>query len=94
MRDLKGIFINDAQGDTENKKHPFGCFSVFDFQPRTSGLFSNGSFNGAGCCASAAIDALVLVDFVLAVLFADSANGAVFCTCTATDASVCNYVCH
>lgn len=61
---------------------------------RASRLFSYGSFNRAGCCASAAIDTFVLVDFVLSVLFADSGYGTIFCTCTTTDASVCNYVCH
>ena len=57
-------------------------------------LFSYGSFNRARSCARTAVDAIVLVDFVLSVLFADSVNRTFCCTCTTTDASVCNYVCH
>ena len=48
----------------------------------------------ANTCASAAVQTFVGIDYVLTVLFADSANGTIFCTCTTTDASVCNYVCH
>ena len=47
-----------------------------------------GSANRARTSASAAIDAFVSIDYVFAVLFRDSANGATVCTSTATETCV------
>ena len=52
------------------------------------------SANRAAACASATIDALILVDNVLSVAFADSFYRAVSCACTTSDASITNYICH
>lgn len=52
------------------------------------------SIYGTTVCTSAAIDAAVSVDVVLAVAFCDSANGTTVCTCAAGDAIFTNYVCH
>lgn len=49
---------------------------------------------GTTLCTSAAIEAAVSVDFILAVAFYDSANGTTVCTCAAGDAIITNYVCH
>ena len=51
-------------------------------------LFSLGSFNRANTCAGAAVDALVLVDYVLAIAFCDSAGRTFICTSTASDAFI------
>ena len=53
-----------------------------------------GSFDRAGSCASAALDALFSVDLVLAVSLGDSLYGAVICASAAADASITNYICH
>ena len=49
---------------------------------------------GALCFARAAVDALVGVDFVLAVAHADSVDGALSLARAASDAFVGNYMCH
>jgi hypothetical protein len=53
-----------------------------------------GSANRASACACTAVDANVSVNYVLVALLADSANGALSSTCTASDALVGNLVCH
>jgi hypothetical protein len=63
--------------------------AVFPFK---SGLL--GSANRASACACTAVDANVSVNYVLVALLADSANGALSSTCTASDALVGNLVCH
>ena len=52
------------------------------------------SFNGATVCTSAAIDASVCVNNILAIAFSNSANGATLCTSAAGDAIIVNYKCH
>jgi len=52
------------------------------------------SFNGAGASASAALDALISVDNILAFAFSDDAEGAGVCTGTAAQASVSDEICH
>ena len=49
---------------------------------------------GAFASASAAVNAGVSVDFVLAVAFADAAQGASVCANAAADASVGDNICH
>ncbi len=66
-------------------------------QPNTAvcKLLSLGSTYGASTLASTAIKALICIDNVLAVLFGDSADGALVYTSTATDALInINLVCH
>jgi hypothetical protein len=58
------------------------------------GLFLNRSANRAGTGAGAAIDAIVLIDNVLAVLFGDAAYGALVSASAAGDALIGNLVCH
>ena len=57
-------------------------------------LLSNGSGYGASLCASAALDAFVSVNFVLAIAFLDSSYGTCVCASAASDAIVCDLVCH
>lgn len=57
-------------------------------------LLLYGSANGAGSGASAAFDALVGVDHVLAIAFGDRVHGALGLASAAADAFVGNYVCH
>ena len=52
------------------------------------------SFNGAGASASAALDALISVDNILAVAFSNDAEGAGVCTGTAAQTSVSDEICH
>ena len=57
-------------------------------------LVSLRSVNRASVCAGAAVDALVSVDYVLAVALSDSLSGAVLSASAARDAIVGNLVCH
>ena len=59
-----------------------------------AGLFLNRCSNRASACARTARNALVSVDNVLAVTLGNALAGTSFSTCTASDALVCNYVCH
>ena len=59
-----------------------------------SGLRLGGSAHGAGLGAGAAVDALVGVDFVLAVALGDRFNGAFAGAGAAGDARICNFVSH
>jgi hypothetical protein len=74
----------------EQKNNPDNSGLFFDVKLR---LF--GSANGACAFARAAVEACISVDFVNTVVFGNSANRAVFCASTATDAYVfVNLVCH
>lgn len=53
-----------------------------------------GSLNRANACAGAALDALVCVDFVLAVAFLNAADRTFVRASTASDALVTDLVCH
>jgi hypothetical protein len=75
----------------KQKKNSEDLSSEFFFQFRLCLL---GCIYGAGTSASAAVDAVVSIDNVLAVSFRDSTNGAVSCASTACDASITNYICH
>ena len=57
-------------------------------------LAFNGGTNGASASASAALDALVSIDNVLAVAFRDSVHGALSLASAAADAFVSNNVSH
>ena len=57
-------------------------------------LLSLGSIHRAGVSASAAIDALVSVDYVYAVTFRDCFSGAVLSASAAGNAIIRNLVCH
>ena len=57
-------------------------------------LLSLGSLNRASICARAAVNALVRVNYVLAVLLADSLNGAFLSASAASDAIISDLVCH
>ena len=57
-------------------------------------LVSLGSLNRASICARAAVNALVGIDNVLAVLLADSLNRALLSASAASDAIISNLVCH
>lgn len=57
-------------------------------------LLSFGSLYGAGICTSAALDALISVDNVLAVALGDSLYGALCCASAAGDAIITDNVCH
>lgn len=58
-------------------------------------LLCLGCFNRASAFASAAVDALVCIDNVFAVLFGDAVYGAFLCASAAADALFCvNDVCH
>ena len=58
------------------------------------GLLRFGSSDKAGLSAGSAIDAQIRVDDVLAVAFADRADGTCFRTCAARDAIIRNLICH
>jgi hypothetical protein len=57
-------------------------------------LLLNRSANRAGVCASAAADAFISVDFILAISFGNARNRASLCASAAADALVGNLVCH
>ena len=59
-----------------------------------AGLSLFGSANGAGIGAGTAIDALIGVDYILAIAFRDSLNGAISFASAAADACIGNLVCH
>lgn len=56
--------------------------------------FSLGSFYGTYTCAGTAVDTFILVDYVLAIAFADGADGTFLGASAACDAIVGNNVCH
>ena len=58
------------------------------------GLALHGGANGASAGASAALDALISVDDVLAVAFSDGINGAFSLASAASDAFVSDNVSH
>jgi hypothetical protein len=64
------------------------------FFGQTCELGLSGSANGAGASASAALDALVSIDHVLAVAFSDSVHGALSLASAAADAFVIDNVSH
>jgi hypothetical protein len=68
------------------------CTPLFMCGPRK--LLSLGSLNRASICARTAVNALVGIDNVLAVLLADSLNGALFSASAASDAIISDLVCH
>ena len=72
----------------ETKKRPFRA--VFSVAPLRLG----GSSHGAGAGASAAFDALIRIDHVLAVALGDRFHGALGLAGAAHDALVRNYICH
>lgn len=53
-----------------------------------------GSAHGAGISASAAIDALIRINYILAVAFGDRFHGATVGASAASDARIRNLVCH
>ena len=57
-------------------------------------LFGFGSLNRANAGASAALDALIGVNYVFAVAFADGADRAFTRACAAGDAVITDFVCH
>ena len=57
-------------------------------------LLSSRSLYRTYACASAAIDALVCVDFILTVFFCNAGYGTFVRTSTARDARVGNLICH
>ena len=57
-------------------------------------LFGRRSRNGANLCASAAINAGVSVNYILAVALGNSLYGAAICAGAAGDAVITNYICH
>lgn len=57
-------------------------------------LFSLGCSDGASICTSAAIDAGISVDYILAVALRDSLYGAALCASAARDAGIVNNICH
>lgn len=59
-----------------------------------SKLFSLGSADGAAAFTSAALDASISVNNILAVALRDSTYGAICFTSTAADAFVSDNVCH
>jgi hypothetical protein len=59
-----------------------------------SELFLRGSANRAYVCAVTAGDALISIDYVLAVTLGNARGRAAVCTCTARDALVTNLESH
>ena len=59
-----------------------------------SGLFLRRSANRAYVCAVAAGDALISIDYELAVTLGNARYGAAVCTCTARDALIANLESH
>ena len=74
----------------------FVTYSFMVRKDRTgaSRLLSLGSLNGTYACASAAIDAVVCIDNILAVALCDAAYGTFVCASTACDAIIGNLICH
>ena len=59
-----------------------------------SELFLSGSANGAYVCTVTAGDALISIDYELAVALGNARYGAAVCTCTARDALIANLESH
>ena len=57
-------------------------------------LFLNRSANRASAGTRTATNTLVSVDYILAVTLSDALARTSFCACAASDALVCNFVCH
>ena len=57
-------------------------------------LFLRRSTYRTSVCARTAADALVSVDYVLAIALGDAAGGASVCASATADAFVRNFVCH
>lgn len=57
-------------------------------------LFLYGSVNRANACARTAANALLGIDFVLAITLADALYGALCLASTASNAIVCNLISH
>jgi hypothetical protein len=53
-----------------------------------------GSTYGASACARTAVDAGILVDYVLVLALGNCVNGALVSTCTACDAIIINLISH
>ena len=59
-----------------------------------SELFLSGSANGAYVCTVTAGDALISIDYELAVTLRNARGGAAFCACAASDALITNLESH
>ena len=59
-----------------------------------SELFLSGSANGANICAVTAGDALISIDFVLAITLGNATGGATVCACATSDALITNLESH
>ena len=59
-----------------------------------SELFLSGSANGANICAVTAGDALISIDYELAVALGNATGGAAICACAASDALITNLESH
>ena len=94
-------FTKKLRAFSENKKTgpalgESRLFDVFRYQAMYAYCLSAllGSANGAGACTSAAVDASVSVDNVLAVALGNCVYGAAVCASAARNALIGNYVCH
>ena len=85
---MSGGFVKVFSGKKKNRRKTGGLCRNRD----KLGLF--GSAHRAIISASAAIDALFSVDFVLAIAFGDRLHGAIRFTSAAADARISNLVCH
>ena len=72
----------------QKKRSVYSAFYVW------AELLSLGSLNRASICARTAVNALVRVNYVLAVLLADSLNGAFLSASAASDAIIIDFVSH
>ena len=72
------------------KAEPSPAFFVF----LKGKLFLRRSTYRTSVCARTAADALVSVDYVLAIALGDAAGGASVCASATADAFVRNFVCH
>ena len=77
-------------GERIIKNTPWGVFYWFNYFK----LSLLGSAYGACTCARAAIDALVLVDYVLVLALRNAGYGALICACATVDAIITNLVSH
>ena len=59
-----------------------------------SELFLSGSANGANVCTVTARDALISIDYELAVTLGNATGGAAICACAASDALITNLESH
>ena len=102
--DMPGIFIRRMKLCSLQDHRIFGISS--HYMHNKSGLRNGsrftacqilallGSTNGAGTCASAAGNAGICIDNVLAFALRNSGNGALFDACAASDALISNNICH